>query len=48
MVDLGDVHRSQKEKMLPIPKPDAYNGSIKANSTYLQWYKTINDYLDHN
>ena len=33
MEDLGDVQRSQKEKKLQIPKPDAYNGSIDANHT---------------
>ena len=34
MEDLGDVQRSQKEKMLQIPKPDVYDGSIDANPTY--------------
>ena len=48
MEDLGDVQRSQKEKKLQIPKPDAYDGSIDANPTYQQWYETINDYLHHN
>ena len=46
--DLGDVQRSQKEKKLQIPKPDAYDGSIDANPTYQQWYETINDYRYHN
>ena len=46
--DLGAVQRSQKEKKLQIPKPDAYDSSIDANRTYKRWYKTINDYLYHN
>ena len=46
--DLGDVQRSQKEKKLQIPKPDAYDGSIDANPTYQRWYETINNYLYHN
>ena len=48
MEDLGDVQRTQKEKKLQIPKPDAYDGSIDANPTYQRWYETINDYLYHN
>ena len=48
MEDLGDIQRSQKEKKLQIPKPDAYDGSINANPTYQRWYETINDYLYHN
>ena len=48
MEDLGAVQRSQKEKKLQIPNPDAYDGSINANPTYQRWYKTINDYLYHN
>ena len=48
MEDLGDVQRSQKEKKLQIPKPDAYDGSIDANPTYQRGYETINDYLYHN
>ena len=47
MGDLGDVERSQKEKKQQIHKPDAYNSSIDANSTYQGWYETINDYLYH-
>ena len=46
--DVGNVQRSQKEKKLQIPKPDAYDGSIDVNPTYQRWYKTINDYLYHN
>ena len=48
MEDLGDFQRSQKEKKLQIPKPDAYDGSIDANHMYQRWYKTIDDYLYHN
>ena len=48
MEDLGAVQRSQKEKKLQIPKPDAYDGSIDANPTNQRWYETINDYLYHN
>ena len=48
MEDLGTVLRSQKEKKLQIPKPDAYHGSNDANPTYQRWYETINDYLYHN
>ena len=48
MEDFGAVQQSQKETKLQIPKPDAYDGSINANSTYQQWYETINDYLYHN
>ena len=48
MEDLGDVQRSQKEKKLQIPKPDAYDGSIDANPTYQRWDETINNYLYHN
>ena len=48
MEDLGAVKRSEKEKKLQIPMPDAYNGSIDANSTFQRWYETINDYLYHN
>ena len=48
MEDLGNVQRSQKEKTLQIPKPDAYDGSINANPTDQRWYETINDYLYHN
>ena len=47
MEDLGAVQRSQKEKKLQIPKPDAYDGSSDANPTYQRWYETINDYLCH-
>ena len=48
MEDLGAVQRSQKEKKLQIPKPDAFDGSIDTNPTYYRWYKTIYDYLYHN
>ena len=48
MEDLGDVQRSQKEKKLQIPKPDAYDGSFDTDPTYQRWYETINDYLYHN
>ena len=48
MEDLGDVQRSQKEKKLQIPKPDAYDGSIDANPSYQRSYETINNYLYHN
>ena len=48
MEDLGAVQRSQKEKKLQIPKPDAYDGSIHANPKFQRWYETINDYLYHN
>ena len=48
MEDLDDVKRSQKEKKLQIPKPDAYDGSINANPMYQRWYETINDYLYDN
>ena len=34
MEDLDDVQRSQKEKKLQIPEPDAYDGSIDANPMY--------------
>ena len=47
MEDLGAVQRSQKEKKLQSPKPDAYDGSIDDNPTYQRWYETINDYLYH-
>ena len=47
MEDLDDVQRSQKEKKLQIPKPDAYNGSIDTNPMDQRWYETINDYLYH-
>jgi hypothetical protein len=45
---LGEVRRSEREKKLQIPKPDAYDGSVDANPTYQRWYETINDYLYHN
>ena len=34
MEAIGDILRSQKEKKLQIPKPDAYDGFIDANPTY--------------
>ena len=37
MEDLGDVQRSQKEKKLKIPIPDAYDGYIDTNSMYQRW-----------
>ena len=46
--NLGDVQWSQKKKKLQILKPDVYDGSIDTNPTYQRWYKTINDYLNHN
>ena len=48
MEDLGDVQRSQKEKKLQIPNPDANDSSTDANPTYQRWYETINNYLYHN
>ena len=43
MEDLADVESDKKQKILQIPKPDAYDGLVKSNPMYQRWYETIND-----
>ena len=48
MEDLGDVQRSQREKKLQIPKPDAGGTErswLAGTNSHQPWYVAPGDYL---